>query len=266
MDRNWRRLRSRGLRLPDRSGDRVVVIGGESRRDWLSTIGQLSAVLAVLAALTYLLGLLVLWLPIARTHTDDLTTAWHAVSLVPRPVVAGLGVGQLLPVPTLTVAAFAAFVLVLAFVGLNVGRRWGERAVKWRVGISTVIVGVVVVAFVELVNPRTAYPLIAASAALVALGWIRGFIGGLSHERYWWVPWTVFITVLYAGSAVNIVSRAPPLPPVEIRTTTETQGNLLAHTEGFWYVFNSEGDLIAIPDDEVKSVRISSNDAFDRTS
>jgi hypothetical protein len=256
-DRNWRRLRSRGF--PHSRWDPGVVVGGGSQRDWLSTVGQLSAVVAGLAALTYVLGLLVLWVPIARTYTGDLTTAWHAVALVPRPVVAGLGVGQLLPAPTLTLAAFAAFVLGLAYVGLLGHRRWGERAVKWIVGIYAVVIMIVVVVFVELVNSRATYPLLAALAATIAFGLIRGFVRGLSHERYWWVGLAVFITVLYVGSAVNVAFSAPPLPPVEISATTETKGRLLAHTEGFWYVFNQEGDLIAIPDGEVKTVRVSSD-------
>jgi hypothetical protein len=258
-DRNWRRLRSRGFRFPGSRGDRVVVVGGESKRDWLSTAGQLSAVLAGLAALTYVLGLLVLWVPIARTYTGDLTTAWHAVSLVPRPVVAGLGVGQLLPVPTLTLVGYAAVVLMFASVGWYAVDRWGERAVWWIVGIFAVVVVAVAGVFTELVGSRGAYPFLGAVAASIAFSFIRRFIPGLSHERYQWVVLVVFITVLYVGSAVNVAFSAPPLPPVEISATTKTKGTLLTHTDGFWYVFNREGDLIAVPDDEVKTVRVSSD-------
>jgi hypothetical protein len=39
--------------------------------------------------------------------------------------------------------------------------------------------------------------------------------------------------------------------------TTINKGSLLTHSEGFWYVFNNKGTLIAIPDAEVERVSVS---------
>jgi hypothetical protein len=216
--------------------------------------------LAGLTALTYVFGLLALWVPISRTYTHHLITAWHAVSLVPRPVVAGLGVGQLLAVPTL----FLAGVIVLLKVGANsinyALQRWGERALWWIVGIFSVILTtavIIIIAQIDITNlPRAWYVLYAAILLALLIQVRRYFIPENGHEPRRWVPFAVFVVVLYAGSAMNVALSAPPLPPIEVSATTPTTGKLLTHTDGFRYVFDQEGDLIAIPDDEVTTVRL----------
>jgi len=46
--------------------------------------------------------------------------------------------------------------------------------------------------------------------------------------------------------------RAPLLPPIEITWDKRpTTGGLLAHIDGFWYVFNEDDRLLAIPDRKV---------------
>ena len=93
-----------------------AVAGAHPKRDWLSIAGQLSAIVGAFAALTYILGVIALWGPIARTYTSgDLISAWYAVSLVPRTVVAGLGVVQILPIPTLAIVFLVASGWVVAF-------------------------------------------------------------------------------------------------------------------------------------------------------
>jgi hypothetical protein len=51
-------------------------------------------------------------------------------------------------------------------------------------------------------------------------------------------------------------AKDPPLPTVEINGTDRMEGHLLAHSEATWYVFDSEGVLLAIPDDKVETVRV----------
>jgi hypothetical protein len=60
-------------------------------RTILERFGGVSAFVAGSAAGVYILGLVALWAPIARTYTHDVTTAWYAVTMVPRYVVAGQG-------------------------------------------------------------------------------------------------------------------------------------------------------------------------------
>jgi hypothetical protein len=77
----------------------------------LSAVATAFTAFVSLASLVYVLGLFVLWVTIGTTYTHDLTGAWHAVSLVPRTVVAGLGVQHLIVLPLLLM--FIAFLLVL---------------------------------------------------------------------------------------------------------------------------------------------------------
>ena len=63
-----------------------------------------------------------------------------------------------------------------------------------------------------------------------------------------------------AAFAFTVINK-PPLPEVDVQgTPTVKGGKLLAHTDGFWYVYNtadadrSRPDLIAIRDDNVQPV------------
>ena len=71
----------------------------------------------------------------------------------------------------------------------------------------------------------------------------------LGHRLAMGVVWA-FI----AAFAFTIINQ-PPLPEVDVQGTPSVEGGrLLAHTDGFWYVYNTAGNLIAIRDDNVKSV------------
>jgi YD repeat-containing protein len=61
-----------------------------------------------------------------------------------------------------------------------------------------------------------------------------------------------------AAFAFTLINQ-PPLPRVEVHgSTTVESGRLLAHADGFWYVYNAADDLIAIRDDNVKTVKYKS--------
>jgi hypothetical protein len=82
-------------------------------------------------------------------------------------------------------------------------------------------------------------------------------------ERSIWKAWRLYevASALFVITLLNILAQStftqkPPLPTAEITGSSETQGKLLTHTEGFWYVFSREGELIAISDDEVKTVHV----------
>ena len=110
------------------------------------SFGEISALLAVAAIGIYLVGLFALWFPISRTFTGDFTSAWYAVSLLPRTVVAGQGVRQVLAYPVLSV-------FVLCFIYLAVG------VVKKRLRVDLITASLIVA-------------LVIAVLVLVYLAWI----------------------------------------------------------------------------------------------
>src|SRR5215212_8406508 len=73
------------------------------------SIGDLATILTVAGVSIYVLGLIGLAIPILREFTGDITTAWYAVSLVPKTVVAGEGVRIWMGRP----AAFATALVVV---------------------------------------------------------------------------------------------------------------------------------------------------------
>jgi hypothetical protein len=85
----------------------------------------------------------------------------------------------------------------------------------------------------------------------------------LSGWRRWvWLASAVATAYITAG--LNVALYNPPLPEVEISGVKDMEGALLTHTEGFWYVFDvagkNKGELIALRDDQVKTVTLSSKD------
>ena len=92
----------------------------------------------------------------------------------------------------------------------------------------------------------------------------RSYERGSLTSASWWtkevLPYAVlsFLVVVLA-SFPAAAAEDPPLPEIRVDGTSKTEGYLLVHSDGFWYLFDKEGDLLAIPDSEVKTVRISSN-------
>ena len=88
------------------------------RRSWWDYVAGVSGLLVVLGLAVYTLGLFALWAPIATTYTHDVVTAWHAASLVPRPVVVGLGVRQLVAFPLIaTITILGLYFVVYRLLG-----------------------------------------------------------------------------------------------------------------------------------------------------
>jgi len=78
----------------------------------LGSIGQLSAVITVVAGTIYALGMLTLLLPIYNAYDTTFATAWYMVSLIPKTTVAGYGAKSLLW-PSLATVLPIAFITVL---------------------------------------------------------------------------------------------------------------------------------------------------------
>jgi len=77
----------------------------------------------------------------------------------------------------------------------------------------------------------------------------------------------VFLSAFLAAFTLTFVSE-PPLPPVVVKRVDgrlKVEGELLTHVDAQWYVFNQQGNLVAIPDREVKNAEICSPDTAKAT-
>jgi hypothetical protein len=78
-------------------------------------------------------------------------------------------------------------------------------------------------------------------------------------------PFLVVIFVSFVAAFMLAIPSKPPLPMVVIDIKDKDNnavGRLLAHTDGYWYVFQErryqpKSELTAIPDDEVKRAWVS---------
>jgi hypothetical protein len=64
---------------------------------------------------------------------------------------------------------------------------------------------------------------------------------------------------ILAGIALTATS-SPSLPLVAFEAAEEKEGRLLSHKEGYWYVFDAQGTLRAVSDDDAGDVRFLRND------
>ena len=64
------------------------------------------------------------------------------------------------------------------------------------------------------------------------------------------------VIVVFCASGVMAAEQEPPLPAVTMSRSDKTEGELIAHFDGFWYAFEDAGTLTAIPDAEAGTVRI----------
>src|SRR5215217_3258309 len=60
------------------------------------------------------------------------------------------------------------------------------------------------------------------------------------------------------ATIIAAVAYEPPVPKVELtrKEHANVEGDLLAHTDGFWYVLKLNGDVLAIPDGDVQEARV----------
>jgi hypothetical protein len=239
-------------------------------------LGSAAGLVASVGALAYVLGLLALWIPINRTYTNDLDTAWYVTSLIPNTMVAGIGAGKLLAMASVHPILFlTAFVGLLAAVSYAY-RHWGFRGMVITLN-ALVILGMLIVMVPTFLSRRAVTPdyLVPLAATSICLGMlnvlmfvgkghgrIEKFLSNLLQSKIIWAFTCFYGLLFYVISVMTVMSQPPPLPPVSITGASDASGTLLTHTDGFWYVFHREGNeerwhLVAIPDDEVDIVRVS---------
>jgi hypothetical protein len=70
----------------------------------------------------------------------------------------------------------------------------------------------------------------------------------------------VLVATFLASFTLTFINN-PPLPPVVVEVgegNSNVKGELLTHVDAHWYVFNNQGNLVAIPDREVREAEICS--------
>jgi hypothetical protein len=342
----------------------------QARGSWWDYAAGASGLLVALSLMIYVLGLFALWAPIMRTYTHNAVTAWHAVSLVPRPVVAGLGMRQLVAFPLLTALTLLTLVLVVyygfralrnrfgtspsheaeedsqdaeerepAYVGLGLamvsvyglvllyaGWRIGADLAPllgvspWRLALSVLVLLVIALSFVltplsfflamsefrrrksvliaftfgmlfwlailvilfyvtlrSIMEPKLllqnlraagadyiidAVIVFAAALIVMFLAPAGGFIfiiqledNSLDRGLFLLGLAMVLVPAFLAAFMLTFVSD-PPLAAVDVDGSPGVEGTLLTHVDGYWHVFNKQGNLVAIPDDKVSAAEI----------
>jgi hypothetical protein len=80
------------------------------------------------------------------------------------------------------------------------------------------------------------------------------FLPSLRKRRLFWRGTAIIIVSAFVGACIHAARSDPGLPKVAIKEKTDANngngvlvdGPLLAHTDGFWYVFEDEGKKRAI--------------------
>ena len=261
------------------------------------TITRVSGLVASVAGVIYLLGLVALWAPIARVYTDSISSAASVVALVPKTEVAGQGIAIIIAPAVLTVFTGIVLSLLLHVYRYSVVPPLHRLAKRPSLIIEVVVMLVFIASALLLAEWLTAgrwlswvlsihapaqssgsnlVSYLAAGSALFfilgAASWIFGLNRAVEvRERL--IPsidWKMafkYLSISLAFTAVAVglqgAAQDPPLYTVTISETANqtVDGKLLAHTDRFWYVFDSEKTLLAIPDSQVKNIRLCTRQA-----
>jgi hypothetical protein len=247
---------------------------------------EVAALITVLGAAIYGLGLLGVAWPIHKRWHNDAATTWYAMSLIPRAAVAGQGMRIFMGFPTLMATLLLIWWLIV-FPVLDLLSVVVSNLAGWAIGV-----------FALLVLLAGGYWLLRSRYRL-GIQWLLGPTP--EHPRYRWLIWTTiglavptffvagrlaagamevqaaypYITVdvsllvvaialsFLASSLLQLIDATaidPPLPTVEIALSDGTQrvleGKLLVHIEGVVYFFDEQRRLTSMPDGKISSVRI----------
>jgi hypothetical protein len=246
----------------------LVVVQGNPASDGAITIGSLATILTVAGVTIYVLGLIGLAIPIRREFTQDLSTAWYAVALIPKTVVAGQGVRIWLRWPfVFTAILFIATILIkpypiiadlLLLVPVFIATYFLWTRVQRLSARTIILVNVAVVAG----SGTIIFGIISFTQWLFFRNAVLlpSFLSSTGHSI------TSILLTLLGTFLLGIgpaITEAPPLP--EVKVTKRSGGeegpeppkrHLVAHSDGFWHFFDENNDLLSIPDDQVSYVRV----------
>lgn len=247
-------------------------------------LAEVAALVTVLGAAIYVLGLLGLAWPIHRRWDNDASTTWYAMSLVPRAVVAGQGLRIFLGFPTMVAILLLTWWLVI-FPVLDLLSVAVSALVGWAIGIFALLVLLAVGYWLFwrwrrvqwLLGPRPENPryrwLIWITVGLsIPTFFIAGRLAAGAMEVRAEPPFIavdlslLLVAIALAFSAsfllqlIDATAIDPPLPTVEIALSdgarTVVRGSLLTHMEGVVYFFDEQHKLTSMPDSRITSVRV----------
>ena len=244
----------------------------DTTRAWWQRLVEFAALVALPPTLAYALGVMALWVQISTAYdSTDAWTNWQAATVATKPFVAGLGVGVLLRALAFALlgggALFAGWWMFVRF-----GRKTTPFPLSGVVALTCLSVGLILGVLggfsndtVPLVpNLRT----IGVPVALYLMLLCWPLLSGPEQRSFFGRVLAFYPRALYAGVALMAVALVVSfaLFPGELRlacltrqvvTPTEerlgverTEGRLVAHADGHWWVFDAEGTFAAIPDGE----------------
>jgi hypothetical protein len=249
------------------------------------SIGDLAAFVTAVGIAVYVMGLVGLSVTIRFNFTRDFTTAWYAVSLLPRTVVAGQGVRlwlmwpiivTVILLPTAQIANDTIFAIVhvatLLLAGASLSLTW-PRFVRRTHREPATYLYLPAVLLASLGGGIIGYGArVAQNPASESILFGRALEGlGIAVDEYSFV--IGILLMLLGGFAMGIPSAIvfrPPLPRVKLEIDDGTsnppvvmkqgsnsfEGWLVAHSDGLWHLFLDESrELQSIPDENVRVAR-----------
>jgi hypothetical protein len=248
--------------------------------DYSIGIGDLAAIITAGGAVIYVLGLIGFTVPIYKEFTNDLSTAWYAVSLLPRTVVAGQGVRIWVqyPLGVTTLALLSSWLRPIIS---------PQRAEPVDTDATILGIGITTLTALSLLVALLLFGIVIVGSHKIRM-WSKGWkdtrtlleeliilllavvgiiiaVGVLTFGEA--LPLAYKIPAVFAGSFLvglpDAINRTPPLPKVEITkqpgdttkgNSSPTRGYLVAHSDGYWHLFDQNKTLLAIPDEQVLQV------------
>lgn len=232
--------------------------GGEPEGISAVRIAELVAgYLASVVVLLYPIGLLSLTLQLWVAYEYPLLDSLYAAALAPVPTaMAQIFYSLYWFLSSYIVAEFVSGLIWQKSATPLMPRSRGERLQ------SILIVLLVVTAPPSVIRPEYIFTprgiALWVGFALVALA--GGAVGGLLHRiavaRWQRLAANLAVYLFAILSAVLLTgTEGPHLPLVELGGGDGTKARLLSHDGGYWYVFDAESGLAAVPDDEAGRVR-----------
>jgi hypothetical protein len=234
----------------------------------LGGIGDVLALTTLAGVTVYVVGLIGLAIVTWIDFTEDSATAWYAVSLLPRTVVAGQGMRIWLFWPV----SLAAVLTLLAL--LSVGHPNRTELVPAAGFVYFCLLFVLVLRRLLKANKDPG-----AFHHVIAVTIIAGFIGGLvmikeahlvaealaANGRVSGEATHNFLlgVLFFVGGGFLVglpgaVTIPHPLPLVRIDRDPGfrcVKGALVTHADGFWHLFDEDKHLVSISDEQVVGVR-----------
>jgi hypothetical protein len=229
--------------------------------------------LGIALVLIYPIGLAISWLQLLDSYS--VPTALYATSLLPTTVVVGSKVVAILAWSFVAgvLAALSAAIMVDYHLKqeerhtASRGGWWGYIKRHKQLVISGLGIGILLplAAFYPFFSLHSVLDYVLYVSYLIAAmvgGAVRGWLEGQrdSVETLAWRR-VAGIAALFGGVILGAICLAGieelSLPSAEFSAGAHVdKGSLLSHADGYWYVLDGEGSLLAIPDDEAGEVRI----------